>query len=113
MKKDVKSILKLTKKVVAKNVYKKLKKVKDKNELKEAAKYSLISALKKEEHEIRIQIKKLEEELKHVFFAKNKALLIPSKIKHLQVEFDKKEFDKLLKLLKETKKEISLIQDKI
>jgi hypothetical protein len=107
MKKDVKSILKLAKKIVAKDVYKKLKKVKDEEELREAAKYSLISALKKEEHEINNQIKKFEEESKDVFFAKNKALLIPSKIKHLQVEFDKKEFEKLMELLKEAKKEVA------
>jgi len=109
MKKDVKSILKLAKKIVSKETYKKLKKIKYEGELEGAAKYALISSLKKEESEINNQIKKLQEKSKDVFFAKNKALLIPSKIKHLQVEFDEKEFDKLIELLKETKKEIAKV----
>jgi hypothetical protein len=102
-----KKLLKLAKEVVKKETYKKLKSIEDKIEQHAAVQYALVAALENEQYELNKEIKKLEENLKDVFIAKNKSLLIPSKIKHFQVEYDKDEFYKVRKLLNDIKKEIN------
>lgn len=95
MKKDVNNLLKLSKRIVSKNIYENLKKITDEEELKNAVQYSVNSALMSEYYTLKTEIEKLEEKKIDVFFAKNKIFLIPSKIKHFQVDFDEDEFNKL------------------
>lgn len=109
MQKDLKNLLKISKKIVKKSTFKKLKKIKDKTELIETTKYSIISSLEQEQFAIEKEIKKLEGQKKDVFFIKNKALLIPSKIKHFKINFSKREFYKVFKLLNDIKKEITCL----
>ncbi len=111
MKKDARRILKIAKKIVKKETYKKLKKIKDEEELKKTAQYSIIASLEKEHYSIEKEIKELESRMKDVFFAKSKSLLIPSKISHFKVGFEKEEFYKLSKLLNDVKKELENIKN--
>ena len=106
MEKEVKNLLKLAKKTVSKKIYGKFKKIGDENELMDTTKYAIISALKEDYQNMEIKIKGLENEMKDVFFAKNKLLLIPYKIKHFQVDFNKNDFNKVTQLFKSVQDEI-------
>lgn len=106
MRRGARSLLKLTKKTLGKSIHKKLKKIKDKEELKETLKHATISSLKKEYHSMEVEIKKLENQKKDVFFARTKLLLLPSKIKYLQANFDEEEFERVTKSFKLVQKEI-------
>lgn len=106
MKSVMKRLLRIAKKVVKREIFKKIKKVEDEEEKIKAMKYSIICALEEEEHRINKKIKRLENDSKDVFFIKNKAILIPSKIKHFKVDFENEDFSKLKKIIKEVNKEI-------
>ncbi|GBE20085.1 hypothetical protein BMS3Abin17_00819 [archaeon BMS3Abin17] len=110
MGKELKNLLKIAKKITKKEVYKKLKSINDEKELEHALKYSLISSLHIQCHKLEKEIEDLEKKSGDVFFARNKSLLMPSKIKHFQVSFDIKEFNKLHDLIKDIKKEIKNVQ---
>ena len=103
---EQKNLFKIAKKIVKKETLRKIKKIKNAEEQKEDLTHSINSSLKQKLHDLEMRIKKLENQGKDVFFAKNKFLLVPSKIKHFQVEFDQKEFDKLVKLINDVEKEV-------
>ncbi len=105
-KKEIRKLLRFAKKIVKKEHYKKIKKIDDDGELIEVLKHSLVSALKVENYSIEDSIKQLERKNKDLFFIKNKIMLIPSKIKHFQVDFNEKDFYKLVSLVDDIKKEI-------
>lgn len=97
-KSETRILLKLAKKVVEKQTYKKLKKLPQEEKL-QAIKYSIISALEKKHHELSKKVAKN-------FTAKTKLLALPSKIKHFKVNYDKDEFYKVYKLIRDIEKEI-------
>ena len=103
---ETRKLLKLAKKIAGKNVHKRLKRISDKDELKEATQYTIISSLKEEYQNMEIEIKRLEHQMKDVFFARNKLLRIPSKIRYFQINFDENEFDKLARLFESVRREI-------
>ena len=98
--------MKMAKKIVSKETCKKINKIEDKDEAVHALRYSIISKFKILNHVIMDEINNLEKESKDVFFAKNGSLLIPSKIKHLQVDFNEGDFYKLLFLVDKVKREL-------
>jgi|WetSurMetagenome_2_1015567.scaffolds.fasta_scaffold572501_2 hypothetical protein len=108
-KRKIRQLLRLAKKVVKKETYKKLKSVEDEPEQLSAIQYAMIAALEKEHYTLDKEIKNLEKDLKDVFTAKNKSILVPSKIKHFEVAFNKDEFYKVYRLLNDIKKEIQKI----
>jgi hypothetical protein len=108
-KRKIRQLLKLAKKIVKKGTYSKLKSIQDESEQLSAVQYTLISTLEEEHYLLEKEIKNFEKNLKDVFIAKNKSLLVPSKIKHFKVEFNKDEFYKVHKLLNDIKREIKKI----
>ena len=106
MKKSVNSMLKLSRGIVNKSTYKKLKKIKEKQEFTETTQHAIVSALKHEYLKMEIKIKSLESQEKDIFFAKNKVMIIPSKIKNLQANFNQTEFNSLKKTFRSAKEEI-------
>jgi len=95
---EEKILLKLAKKVVEKQTYKNLKNLAQ-DEIIHATKYAIITALEKK-YEI------LSKKAKNNFKAENLLLIVPSKIKHFKVNYDKDEFYKVCKLLSKIEKEI-------
>jgi len=91
---------------VPKTIYRKLKAIGEEQELEETLQNSIISHLKIKHRELEKQISKLVRKDQHALHAKNKTLLVPSKIKHFAIEFDKDEFYKLSRLLNDIEKEV-------
>ena len=104
--KEIKRLWKFARKIVKKETYKKIKKLKT-EELSHTLKYSIISAFKYEYHLLLYEVKNLEKSNKDLFFLKNKLILIPSKIKHFEVDYNEADFYKLSNLIKEIKKEMA------
>jgi len=106
MKKEVRVLFRMARGVVKKDTLKKLKGILDGAEQEAAVKYALITALER-------KIKKVSMELNEIgttkdnFIAENKALLIPSKIKHFEVNYSKEEFYKIVSLFKEVRREMA------
>jgi len=110
MKNNIKPLKKIAKSILSKNALKKINSLENENEQEEALKFSIISELKLRHHELERQISELEKQKKHVFPAKVKSALFPSKIKHFQVEYSNEEFYKLRNLLDDIKKEIENVR---
>ncbi len=109
-KKEIKKLLKFAKKIVKEENYKKIKTIDNEEELLEVLKHSLVSAFKIENYNIEDSIKQLERKNKDLFFIKNKVMLIPSKIRHFQVDFSGKDFYKLVFLFNDVKKELENVR---
>ena len=69
-------------------------------------KTEIISHLEKIHHALEKEIKVAEKKEKDVFTTKNRIEMLPSKIKFVKVEFDKREIKKILKEIKIIKKEL-------
>jgi len=106
MKKRVKKLLKLAKKVVGREVYGKLNEVKKVEDAEKTIEHAIITKLKNDFHDMDLQIEKMEEEKRDVFFARNKLLLVPGKIMHLQAGFEEEELKKVSQLLKVVRSEV-------
>ena len=109
-KKEIKRLLKFANKVMKKETYKKIKKIDNEEDLLEVLKHALVSTFKIENYNMEDSIKQLERKNIDIFFIKNKVILIPSKIKHFQVDFNEKDFYKLVSLFKDIKKEITNVR---
>ena len=109
MTSETHKIQKIAKKLLSKETLKKIKSL-DEEEKPHALQYSIISKLKLQHHELEKQIKELESQNKHLFYAKVKSALVPSKIKHFSIDFSNEEFYKLENLLNDIKKEIENVR---
>jgi hypothetical protein len=106
MKPQTKNLQKIAKKILNKETLKKINSLENEHDLAETLKFSIISELKIRHHNLEMQIKELEKENKHIFYAGIKSARVPAKIKHFAVEFSNEEFYKLSTLLNDIKKEI-------
>ncbi|MFH1290908.1 MAG: hypothetical protein ABIH92_05910 [Nanoarchaeota archaeon] len=106
MNPQVKQLMQIAKETVSKETYKKVRFIEDEKELQEALQYSIISSLEQKHHKLNKEIQRLEKQSKNLLIAKSKSLLVPSKIKHFAVEFNKDEFYKLSRLLNDIEKEM-------
>ncbi len=105
MNPDHKQILKIARKNLDKAKYTRLKKL-GKDDIPRAAQYSVISNLEKIHSELTAKAKNMEEDNIDVFFVKNKLILFPSKIMHLQHNFTMEEYNKVNALIKCIRREL-------
>lgn len=107
-KKELKSLFKMAKETLKKDSIKKIKSIPIEEQV-QALKFSLLSHFKSEFHNIKINIKELEDKKNDLFFIKNDFLLVPSKIKHFAVDYNESDFYKLSILLDNIKRELNNI----
>lgn len=110
MRNQIKTLHKIAKSLLSKNTLKKISSLENEHDQTETLKFSIVSELKIRHHNLEMQIKELEKQNAHVFPAKIKSALVPSKIKHFRVEYSNEEFYKLVNLLNDIKKEIENVR---
>lgn len=98
--------MKMAKQLLDESLIEKVKSIEDSAEMEQALKYLLISHLEKIQDKIENKISELEAKGANVFHVRNHFALFPSKIKHFQVAFDEKEFEKIYMLFKKIKSEL-------
>ena len=107
---ESKKLKRLAKSFLKKEELKRLYKIKDRNEFNEAVKYSILNFLRKE-YEFFVELSEsLERQGKDVFVLKQKLEIIPSKIQYFKIDFDKKELNKIVDLLRDINKVAENVQ---
>lgn len=106
MKDKKKRLMKIAKQLLDKELMRKIDSITDEAEKIQSLEYSIIAKLEKEHLFLENKIQEFKQKGRDIFTAENKLILIPSKIKHFQVEFSEKEFEKILQLFKEIKMEL-------
>jgi len=104
--KELKSLMNFVKKIKGKQVLKKVKSIDDEQEKIDVIKYFLKSKLEIKNEHIKKEIEKMKEKNKDVFFAETKLSLLRSKTKFFVATYHKKDFENVLRLLKEVESEI-------
>ena len=103
---DVKILFKIAKQTIDKERYKIIKKIKEEKEIISVLKYSIITKLERELHSLEKKVKNKERIAKDVFFAKTKLIMLRNKIKNFSVSFSDEEYNKVMGLFLDIKKEI-------
>lgn len=107
MKGEEKNLKYISKKILSKKILKKIKEIKNFNEKNILLKHSIKSYFDLKFKDIESKIKGFEKENKEIFFISIKANLLKFKIKYFIVNYDRKEFIKVQKLVKEIEKELN------
>lgn len=110
MKPQIRNLQKIAKNFLRPEIIKKIRSLDKEEEIAEALKFSIISELKLQHHEIELKISRLEQQNFNIVYAKIKSARVPAKIKNFQVEYNNEEFYKLSNLLNEIKKEIENVR---
>lgn len=106
MDKKLKELMKIAKSFLPKEKFLKLKKIEEVSERLEAVQYSLARALEQKYREIEVTVSNLPKGTSSDLIINTKLLMIPPKIKNFEVEYDKGEFYKVLKLFSDIEEEV-------
>ncbi|MCF7910316.1 hypothetical protein K9L16_01435 [Candidatus Pacearchaeota archaeon] len=105
-KKELKSLSFIANKLLSKKNLLKINNIKDNHQRKTLLEHSIKRQLELRVLDFRNKLKKLDKEKKETFFIKIKVNLLKLKISYFLIEFHKKEFKKIMKLIKSIEKEI-------
>jgi hypothetical protein len=97
------------KKIIPKNTLKKIKSLKDKDEKIESLKFSIKSNTELKYHDLMHRIVRLKMEKKDTLLVELKMDLLKNKIRYFYINYDKKDFIIVNKLLKNINKEVNKI----
>ena len=100
-----KELVMILKKCLPKEEYRKLKLLREQGDFVLVARRAIINNLNSQKNFLEKEINKLAKLGKDFFFAKNKLILLPSKIEHLKANFSMDEFIKVLALIQSIKEE--------
>jgi hypothetical protein len=99
-------ILSFSKRILPREIYKKIKSIRDKKEQIEISKTAIRQELQHIILKVERDLREVKTHTRDTSVVESKATLLPSKIKHFLVDFNKDDFYKLSRLLNDIKKEI-------
>lgn len=103
-KNNLSELKRISKGAMSRESYKKINSLKSKDEKEQALKYSIISYLEKEYHQIKNELSLIDsEESKLISLRLN---TFPSKLKHFKIDYKEEDFYKLKDILNKIKREM-------